>query len=83
MSLSIDGYIILGPWEERVAFTMGLTSVAASPTGAWARHTRGQMDKVQAWFDRGYRLRRVNIELIEETADQDLINSVPRLFGGE
>lgn len=60
------GYIIIGPWEERIALTMGLQSVAASPTGAWARHTQGKMDKVQAWFDKGYRLRRVNIELIDE-----------------
>lgn len=63
----MEGYIILGPWEEKVAFAMGLQSVAASPTGAWARHTQGKMDKVQAWFDKGYRLRRVKIELINES----------------
>jgi hypothetical protein len=66
----VIGYIILGPWEdERIKLTMGLSTISAGAGEAWRKHTRNDMSKVQAWFDKGYRLRKVNIELINESPD--------------
>jgi hypothetical protein len=60
----------LNPWDkphaETIYFELGLMTIAKTAGEAWYKHTRGDMGKVQAWFDRGYRLRRVRCELVEE-----------------
>lgn len=64
------GYMIVGPWEDpNVKLSMGLSTISKGPAEAWRKHTQGQMDKVQAWFNKGYRLRRVMIKLIKEPND--------------
>lgn len=71
--MSQEYFIITGPvsqWdkknEERIQLDMGISSMSKTAGAAWYKQTRGQMEKVQYWFDRGYRLRRVRVELIEE-----------------
>jgi hypothetical protein len=56
------------PNAEKIMLDMGAPTLSAGPGAAWFRHTRGDMSKVQAWFDRGYRLRRVRVELLAEDA---------------
>lgn len=55
--------------EESILLGMGASTLSASPVGAWRSHTRGRIDQVQAWFDKGYRLRRVNVTMIEEKSE--------------
>ena len=70
-------YIILSPFfaykdaEEHLKWSLG--TIGATAGEAWYKQTRGRMDTVQAWFDKGYRLRKVNIELIEEDPDAPFI----------
>lgn len=53
--------------EELIQLDLGISSMSRTAGGAWHKHTRGDMSKVQHWHDRGYRLRRVSVSLIEET----------------
>lgn len=65
------GYFILHPKsigvteDQMFEFSVPM-SLAKTPAGAWAKHTRGDLSKVQYWFDKGYRLRRCNIELLDD-----------------
>lgn len=54
------------PNEEKILLHMGLGTIGRTAGEAWSRKTGGDLSKVQAWHDKGYRLRRINIELIEE-----------------
>lgn len=70
--ISINAHIILGPWpDEKIQMAMGLSSIAKTAGDSWRRHTQGKPENIQAWFDKGYRLRRVKIELLEEPSDED------------
>ena len=58
----------LNPWDkpaDEIAIRMG-ASAAATAGEAWRRHTRGDMSKVQFWFDRGYRVRQVDVTFKSE-----------------
>lgn len=60
----------LNPWDKPkgdIMLRSGLHSIGITAGAAWHQHTQGDMSKVQAWFDRGYRLRRVRVELLPET----------------
>lgn len=65
-------FIIVPPlneWDktaEAIMLDMGLATIGKTAGEAWHRHTRGDMSKVQAWHDRGYRLRRVEVTLLPE-----------------
>lgn len=67
-------YIIVPPLNPRdepadkIMIHIGCSTISRTAGEAWQKQTRGNPDKVQAWFDRGYRLRRVSVELIEEAA---------------
>lgn len=58
----------LSPWdrehEEKILLSAAEGSLASNPGMAWYRHTRGKMEQVQHWHDRGYRLRRVEVQLL-------------------
>lgn len=59
----------LNPWDkpaDKIMIHMGASTLSRTAGEAWTRHTRGEPSKVQYWFDRGYRLRRVTVELIDE-----------------
>lgn len=61
----------LNPWDkpaDEIMVHAGASTLAPTPAGAWQNHTRGKMDQVQFWFDRGYRVRRVTVELVDEEA---------------
>jgi hypothetical protein len=59
----------LNPWDkpaDEIMLSMGASTLGKTAAAAWAAHARGDMSKVQAWFDRGYRVRRVGVVLKEE-----------------
>lgn len=59
----------LNPWDKpanEIMLRMGRGSIATTAGEAWRRHTRGDMSKIQHWHDRGYRLRRICVELLAE-----------------
>lgn len=67
-------YIIVppvSPWdkkiETRIQLDIGLSTMSRTAGRAWFKQTRGDMSNVQAWFDRGYRVRRVKVELLPES----------------
>lgn len=70
----MEMYIIvppLNPWDkpaDEIMIRMGASTLSATAGEAWRRHTRGDMAKVQFWFDRGYRVRRVDVALKPEAA---------------
>jgi hypothetical protein len=74
MSQPVEMFMIvppLNPWDKPadvVMVHMGADTLSRTAGEAWRRHTRGDMSKVQAWFDRGYRLRRVEVTIKEEIA---------------
>lgn len=56
----------LNPWDkpaDEIMLRMGASTLSPTEAGAWRVHTRGDMSKVQAWFDKGYRVREVDITL--------------------
>lgn len=74
----MDMFIIAGPvspwdqeYEEEIILRSGAGTLAPSPSGAWYRHTRGDMSKVQAWFDKGYRVRRVKVRLMDDVRAEE------------
>lgn len=77
----------VAPWDkpnaEKIMLDIGAATLAAGPGAAWFRHTRGDMSKVQAWFDRGYRLRRVAVTLLEEVAATGFSEGEAVLDGNE
>lgn len=59
------------PWDKPTAETLvwlGHGTLGVTAAEAWRKQTRGQMDRVQQWFDRGYRVRRVEVTLLPEPA---------------
>lgn len=64
----------INPWESRQAetiyFDLALMTIAKTADKAWRKQTRDDMSKVQYWHDRGYRLKRVRCELIEEGEEE-------------
>ena len=59
----------LNKWDdERAALDLGISTIGKTAGEAWHRHTQGNPNRVQAWFDRGYRLRRVEVTLLPEAA---------------
>jgi hypothetical protein len=63
----------LNPWDkpaDEIMLRMGASTLGKTAAAAWAAHTRGDLSKVQAWFDRGYRVRRVDVVLKEEVPQQ-------------
>lgn len=56
--------------EEEIYFDVGLMTIAKTAGEAWRKQTRGDMSKVQFWHDRGYRLKRLKVELIVEPSDK-------------
>lgn len=70
----MEAFIIappLNPWDEpadQIMIEMGMSTMSRTAGDAWRKHTRGDMSKVQHWHDRGYRLRRVHVALVEEPA---------------
>jgi hypothetical protein len=70
VKLKSEMFMIVPPlnkWDdERTALNLGISTIGKTAGEAWRRHTQGNPDKVQAWFDRGYRLRRVEVKLLPE-----------------
>lgn len=70
----MEAFIIvppLNPWDkpaDQIMLEMGMSTMSRTAGEAWRKHTRGDMSKVQHWHDRGYRLRRVRVDLLAETA---------------
>lgn len=65
----------LNDWDkpaDEIALRMGSSSIRPTAAAAWAVRTAGRSEKIQAWFDRGYRVRRVSVQLIAETEDPTL-----------
>lgn len=68
----IDAFIIVPPlnaWDkpaDKIMLEMGMATISTNAGMAWRKQTRGDMSKVQHWHDRGYRLRRVKVELVPE-----------------
>ena len=57
----------LNPWDkpkDEIMLRMGGSTLSPTEAGAWKMHTRGDMSKVQAWFDRGYRVREVDVRFV-------------------
>lgn len=69
----------LNPWEkpaDQIMIKMGVSTISSTAGEAWRKHTRGDMSKVQHWFNRGYRLRRVNVELLPEGASEAILRAM-------
>lgn len=82
--MSWQGYAIVGPvspWDEKhrdaIEMDGARRTIGATPGEAWSIQCRRGLDsidhgefsrRVQHWHDRGYRLRRVTIELHPEEA---------------
>lgn len=68
----MDAFIIVPPlnaWDkpaDLIMLEMGMHTMGRTAGEAWRKHTHGDMSKVQHWHDRGYRLRRVKVELVPE-----------------
>jgi hypothetical protein len=61
----------LNPWDkpaDQIMLEMGMPTMSRTAGEAWRKHTRGDPSKVQFWHDRGYRLRRVRVDLLAEAA---------------
>ena len=60
----------VSPWDKKhetqIMIDMGIGTMGRTAGEAWTKHTRNDPSKVQHWHDRGYRLRRVSVELIPE-----------------
>lgn len=59
----------LSPWDkpaDQIMLEMGMSTIGKTAGEAWRKHTRGDMSQVQYWHDRGYRLRRVSVNLLPE-----------------
>ena len=77
--MKMQGYVIVPPvnqWDNRevVLPKMSYFTFGKTATEAWLRHcqdTRYDSLTVNRWIDRGYRLRRAVIEVLEEVADED------------
>jgi len=57
----------LSPWDkprDEIMLRTGASTLSPTEAGAWRVHTRGDMSKVQAWFDRGYRVREVDVRFV-------------------
>lgn len=77
-----EGYAIvppISPWDEphraEIEIDHARRTIGKTPGEAWSIHCLRGVDnidahemsrRVQHWHDRGYRLRRVRVELIEE-----------------
>jgi len=81
--MHIDGFVIIppvNPWDEKNRESIipinSYNSFSLTPTEAWARHAQIQPSdddfsrKVQAWHDRGYRIRDATL-LIKEYFDAE------------
>lgn len=70
----------ISPWdrchEEQIMLHMGASTLSKTAGEAWSRHTRQDMSKVQHWHDRGYRLRRVRVELLDEAEVDEVVNAL-------
>lgn len=80
--MAFEGYAIIGPvspWDEehKEAIQMDLAkrTIGSTPAEAWSIHCRRGLDnidagefsrRVQYWHDRGYRVARVSLSIIEE-----------------
>lgn len=73
----MEGYVVVPPvntWDNReVVFPlMSYNTLGKTPTEAWLRFLQTTVYdsmKVNSAIDRGYRLRRASIEILEEVAD--------------
>lgn len=79
---SFTGYAIVppvSPWDEahrqEIELDLARRTIGATPGEAWSIHCRRGLDaidplemtrRVQHWHDRGYRLRRVRVELLPD-----------------
>lgn len=74
----MKAYIIAAPGlSDKNALEFALGTTAKTPVMAWRRHIGAETDigkswdnqelsrRVQHWFDRGYRLRQIEINLID------------------
>jgi len=54
---------------DEAKLQLGCNTLGRTAGEAWMRQTQGDRSKVQAWHDRGYRLRRVEVNLVPEAED--------------
>lgn len=70
----MEAFIIvppINPWDkpaDQIMLEMGMSTMSRTAGEAWRKHTSGDLSKVQFWHDRGYRLRRVRVDLLAEAA---------------
>ena len=77
--MKMEGYVIVPPvsaWDNReVVFPiMSYNTLGKTPTESWLRFRQTTVFdsmKVNSAIDRGYRLRRASIEILEEVEDAD------------
>lgn len=70
--MKIDGYVILSPFQAKPALKLASDTFGITPRDAWSKWLGGhgydpdRSIKIQRAHDKGYRLRRVTMELLEE-----------------
>lgn len=79
--MKLEGYVIvppLSPWDqhhkEEIWLSMSYGSFGRTPVEAWKRSIHSSQHNVldfsvivQRWFDRGYRVKKATIEILEES----------------
>lgn len=82
--MKLQGYVIVPPlssWDEKhkeeIWAEMSYGSFGKTPSEAWRRSIHpSQYDAldfsiiVQRWFDRGYRVKKATLEILEESEQQ-------------
>lgn len=80
--MAFEGYAIIppvSPWDEKhkeaIQMDAARRTIGSTPGEAWSIHCRRGLDnidagefshRIQHWHDRGYRLARVSLSIIEE-----------------
>ena len=75
--MKMDGYVVVptvNQWnnKEAVWLGMGYSSFGKTPIEAWSNFTGYTYDdpdrsiKIQRWHDRGYRLKKATLEIIDD-----------------
>jgi hypothetical protein len=79
--MHIDGFVIvppLNPWDKNnkdIVPHMSYDTFGLTATEAWARHAQAQPSeddfsrRVQAWHDKGYRLREATLTIKESPSE--------------
>lgn len=86
--MSFEGYAIvppISPWDEKhrelIEIDNAIRTIGKTAAEAWSIHCRVGTDgldhqerarRVQHWHDRGYRVRRVRLEFIDEVSKEGM-----------